>query len=307
MASFGAVSQTELGRRRQELRRLRRDRLVAVVWQMLAASAMAGGLLWWISQPAWLIARSEQVKVEGNQWLSDKAVRSLVPLSYPQSLWGIQPQALAEKLESTGPIAKAKVTRNLFPPSLTIEVAERLPVAVAQPTAVLKSSDKEKVGWLDARGGWMPSESYSAAVRDPSRSMVQGSAPGTQPQHSLPTLKVIGPLEQYRASWPKFYQGLSGLTVKIFEIDWQDPNNLILKTEIGTVHLGPYSSKTASQLKVLDRMRQLPKQLDSSKIAYIDLKNPAGPIVHLPEPPPSLESLTPAPTRLQNGASVNQR
>ncbi len=299
MASFGAVSQKELGRRREELRRQRRARSAALLWQMLAASAMAGGLLWWIAQPAWLIARSEQVKVEGNQWLSDKAVRSLVPLSYPQSLWGIQPQALAEKLESTGPIAKAKVTRNLFPPSLTIEVSERLPVAVAQPTAVLKSSDKEKVGWLDARGGWMPSESYNA-VRSHNSSIEPGSDRGTQPQHSLPTLKVIGPFEQYRASWPKFYQGLSGLTVKVFEIDWQNPNNLILKTEIGTVHLGPHSSKTSEQLKVLDRMRQLPKQLDSSKIAYIDLRNPAAPIVHLPEPPPSLESSTPAPTPAQN-------
>ncbi|PSB50846.1 cell division protein FtsQ [filamentous cyanobacterium Phorm 6] len=299
MASFGAVSQAELGRRRQELRRLRRVRSAAVVWQTLAASAMAAGLLWWISQPAWWISRSEQVKVEGNQWLSDKAVRSLVPLSYPQSLWGIQPQALAEKLESTGPIAKAKVTRNLFPPSLTVEVAERLPVAVAQPTAVLRSnSDREKVGWLDARGGWMPSESYSA-VRSANSSIGPGSSP-TQPQHSLPTLKVIGPLEVYRASWPKFYQGLSGLTVKVLEIDWQNPNNLILKTEIGTVHLGPYSARTIEQLQVLDRMRQLPKQLSSSKIAYIDLKNPASPIVHLPELPPSLESSTPAPTRPQN-------
>ena len=300
MASFGAVSQTELGRRRQELRRLRRARSAAVVWQTLAASAMAAGLLWWIAQPAWLIARSEQVKVEGNQWLSDKAVRSLMPLSYPQSLWGIQPQVLAQKLESTGPIAKAKVTRNLFPPSLTVEVAERLPVAVAQPTAVLRSnSDREKVGWLDSRGGWMPSESYSA-VRSANSSIRPGSNSGMQSQHSLPTLKVIGPLELYRASWPPFYQGLSALTVKVFEIDWQNPNNLILKTEIGTVHLGPYSSRTANQLQVLDRMRQLPKQLSSSKIAYIDLKNPAEPIVHLPELAPSLESSTPAPTGAQN-------
>src|SRR5919199_943790 len=253
MASFGAVSQTELGRRRQKLRQRRRARLAAVVWQMLAASAIAGGLLWWIAQPAWLIARSEQVKVEGNQWLSDKAVRSL------------------------------------------------LPVAVAQPTAVLRSnSDKEKVGWLDARGGWMPSESYTATVRSQNSSIGSGSIQGPGPQRSLPSLKVIGPLELYRASWPKFYQGLSGLTVKVFEIDWQDPNNLILKTEIGTVHLGPYSSRTQEQLKVLDRMRQLPKQLDSSLIAYIDLKNPASPIVHLPELPGSLESSTPAPTRAQN-------
>lgn len=301
MASFGAVSQTELGRRRQQLRRQRRLRLATVVWQMVAVSAMAGGLLWWIAQPAWLIARSEQVKVEGNQWLSDKAVRSLVPLSYPQSLWGIQPQVLAKKLESIGPIAKAKVTRNLFPPSLTVEVTERLPVAVAQPVAVPgRNSDKQKVGWLDDRGGWMPSESYTAAVRSSNTSIGANSSQGSGPGRALPTLKVIGSLELYRASWPEFYQGLRGLAVKVFEIDWQDPNNLILKTELGTVHLGPYSSRTASQLKVLDRMRQLPKQLDSSKIAYIDLKNPASPIIHLPELPGSSESSNSAPTPAEN-------
>ncbi|WP_341734919.1 FtsQ-type POTRA domain-containing protein [Microcoleus sp. EPA2] len=280
MASFASVSETELGHRRQQLQRLRRARLATVVWQLLAASGMAGGLVWWIAQPTWLIARSEQVKVEGNHWLSDKAVRSLMPLSYPQSLWGIQPQALASKLEATGPIAKAKVTRNLFPPSLTVEVAERLPVAVAQPRAVTTTGhDKQKVGWLDARGGWMPFDSYTTDKQSQSSSLGNNSQE-TQSQRSLPSLKVIGDWELYRAEWPQFYQGFSTLALKVFEIDWQDPNNLILKTEIGTVHLGPHSSKTIEQLKVLDRMRQLPKQLDASKIAYIDLKNPAFPVVH---------------------------
>ncbi|XZO03930.1 MAG: cell division protein FtsQ/DivIB [Microcoleus sp.] len=300
MASFASVSETELGHRRQQLQRLRRARLATVVWQMLAASAMAGGLVWWIAQPTWLIARSEQVKVEGNHWLSDKAVRSLMPLSYPQSLWGIQPQALASKLEATGPIAKAKVTRNLFPPSLTVEVAERLPVAVAQPRAVaIGHSDKQKVGWLDAKGGWMPFDSYTTDKQSQSSSLGNNSQE-TQSQRSLPSLKVIGDWELYRAEWPPFYQGLSTLTLKVFEIDWQDPNNLILKTEIGTVHLGPHSSRTIEQLKVLDRMRQLPKQLDASKIAYIDLKNPAFPVVHRTSILRSSENSSPSPTRRQN-------
>jgi len=275
--------------------------VAAAVWQTAAVSAIAGGLLWWIAQPAWLIARPEQVKVEGNQWLSDKAVRSLVPLSYPQSLWGIQPQVVAQKLESTGPIAKAKVTRNLFPPSLTVEVAERLPVAVAQPAAVLgPNSDKEKVGWLDARGGWMPLDSYTSDKRSPGASGSAGSSLVGQRQGALPTLKAIGPLELYRADWPKFYQALSAVAVKVFEIDWQNRENLILKTEIGTVHLGPYGDRTAEQLQVLDRMRQLPKQLDPSKIAYIDLKNPSSPIVHLPFAAGSSESSNPVPTPDRN-------
>lgn len=300
MANFASVSETELGRRRQQLQRIRRARLATVVWQMLAASGMAGGLLWWISQPTWLIARSEQVKVEGNHWLSDKAVRSLMPLSYPQSLWGIQPQALASKLEATGPIAKAKVTRNLFPPSLTVEVAERLPVAVAQPSVLVgRKNDQQKVGWLDAKGGWMPFDSYTTDKQS-QNSSIGNNSQETQSQRSLPTLKVIGDLELYRAEWPKFYQGFTGLTVKVFEIDWQNPSNLILKTEIGTVHLGPPSSRTIEQLKVLNRMRQLPKQLDSSKIAYIDLKNPVSPTVHQVSIPSSSDNSSPAPTRREN-------
>ena len=94
------------------------------------------------------------------------------PAVLPAVAVGDSTAGAGRKTGVNGPIAKAKVTRNLFPPSLTIEVAERLPVAVAQPTAALRSnSDKEKVGWLDARGGWMPSESYTATVRSQNSSI----------------------------------------------------------------------------------------------------------------------------------------
>ncbi|WP_449419586.1 cell division protein FtsQ/DivIB [Phormidium nigroviride] len=284
MASFASVSQTELGRRRDQLRRQRRLKLVQGIWQSLAVSTFAGGLLWGIAQPVWLITKPEQVKVEGNQWLSDRAVMSLLPLSYPQSVWGIQPQALAKKLESTGPIAKAKVIRHLFPPSLRVEVQERLPVAIAQPVmALTPTQETQKAGWLDANGGWMPLESYTADKRSGRVSEGGSASKGAGISHSMPTLKIIGRLELYRVYWPQFYSALSRSPVKVFEVNWQNPGNLILMTELGIVHLGPYSSRMAEQLTVLDKMRQLPKKLDSSKIGYIDLKNPASPMIHIPE------------------------
>ncbi|OCR02846.1 cell division protein FtsQ [Oscillatoriales cyanobacterium USR001] len=283
MASFASVSQTELGRRRNQLRRQRRLKLVQGIWQTLAVSSLAGGLLWGLSQPIWLITKPEQVKVEGNQWLSDRAVMNALPLSYPQSVWGIQPQTLAQKLESTGPIAKAKVIRHLFPPSLTIEIEERLPVAIAQPGAQsTRPQGTQATGWIDAKGGWMSLESYTADKRSRTTS-IGNTLSGDRLQHSMPTLKVIGRFEIYRNSWPQFYSVLSRSAVKVFEVDWQNPGNLILKTELGTVHLGPYSSRMAEQLTILDKMRQLPKQLDISQIAYIDLKNPASPMIHIPE------------------------
>ncbi|MGD1701838.1 cell division protein FtsQ/DivIB [Dapis sp. BLCC M229] len=264
--SIGAVSQSDLASRRQTLRRQRRIKLVIIIWQILAVSGLASGLLWSITQPIWLITKQEQLTVEGNQLLSDRAILSLITLDYPQSLWGIQPQILAENLESHNPIAKAKISRHLFPPSLRIEITERRPVAITQFKSKVGTSNSQKMGWLDAYGNWIPLESFSALERT----------------ESLPTLKVIGFTEQYRQYWRPLYQSLSRSPVKVFEINWEDPGNLILTTELGLVHLGQYSSRFNEQLNVLDRMRELPNKIDVRRMAYIDLKNPESPLIQLP-------------------------
>jgi cell division protein FtsQ len=92
---------------------------------------------------------------------------------------------------------------------------------------------------------------------------------------------VIGSRDQYRPYWSEVYQAVSHSPVKVFEIDWQNPANLILKTELGNVHFGPYSSRFTEQLGVLDRMRELPTHISPSKIAYIDLKNPDFPAIQM--------------------------
>ncbi len=264
--SIGEVSQSDLANRRKTLRRQRRFKLVIIIWQILAVSGLASGLLWSITQPIWLITKQEQLTVEGNQLLSDRAILSLISLDYPQSLWGIQTQILAQNLESHNPIAKAKISRHLFPPSLRIEITERRPVAITQFKSKVGNHNSQKMGWLDAYGNWIPLESFSALERT----------------ESLPTLKVIGFSEQYRQYWHPLYQSLSRSPVKVFEINWEDPGNLILTTELGLVHLGQYSSRFNEQLNVLDRMRELPNKIDIRRMAYIDLKNPESPLIQLP-------------------------
>ena len=264
--SIGSVSQSDLVSRRQTLRRQRRLKLVIIIWQILAVSSLASGLLWAITQPIWLITKQEQLTVEGNQLLSDRAILSLITLDYPQSIWGIKPQILAHNLESHNPIAKAKISRHLFPPSLRIEITERRPVAITKFKSKVGTGNSQKMGWLDANGNWIPLESFSALERT----------------ESLPTLKVIGFTEQYRQYWHPLYKSLSRSPVKVFEINWEDPGNLILTTELGLVHLGQYSSRFSEQLNVLDRMRELPNKIDVRRIAYIDLKNPESPLIQLP-------------------------
>lgn len=305
MTSILSVSSAELSHRRKTLRRQRRRQLLCGIWRIIAISSLAGGLGWAATQPVWVIKQPEQINIEGNQILSDKGVRSLLSLSYPQSLLRIEPTKVAQQLETNqGLIAKASVSRQLFPPSLTVTVEEREPVITAvsvnpnvppiaatpsptepvKPKATAETAPSEEitppppttvpVGLIDAKGTWIPIANYHSAGQ---------SLP-------LPTLRIIGDRQQYLPYWAEMYQILRRSPVKVSEIDWQNPANVILKTDIGTVHLGIYSSQFADQLAILDQMRQLSNQINGQKIVYIDLTDPNSPAVQLQYPTTQLQS-----------------
>jgi cell division protein FtsQ len=268
MESIASVSQAQLTTRRKKLRRERRIKSVQAIWRSLFVGGMATGLVWAITLPDWVISTSEQIVVEGNHLLSAKSIRSLLPLSYPESILRVEPQALAKSLESQAPIAEAIVTRQLLPPGLTIKVKERKPVAIAQsaaPSSAQAANSTAKSGFLDAQGVLMPESSYTRLEQ----------------KLELPSLKVIGSSDQYLSYWSEVYQAVSHSPVKVFEIDWRNPANLILKTELGNVHLGPYSSRFTEQLTVLDRMRELPSHIQAGNIAYINLQNPEFPAIQM--------------------------
>lgn len=267
MTNIPSVSPSELNQRRQVLRRHRRLKIFQDVWRTLAISGLLGGLIWAITQPIWVLRASNQVIIEGNQLLSKQVIQSLLPLSYPQSLLRLQPEAIARSLESQATIADATVTRQLFPPGITVQVKERVPVALAliksQPG--ITPAPKSSVGLLDQYGVWIPIQSYASSAN----------------KLKVPNLRVIGLPEQYYPYWAQLYQAVSHSPVKVTEIDCQYPANLILKTELGLVHFGPYSPQLTAQLQKLDKMRQLPDILKLSQIAYIDLKNPKNPLVRM--------------------------
>jgi cell division protein FtsQ len=283
MTSISSVSQTELAQRRQKLRQERRLKLLQSSWRTIAVSGLAGGLAWVITLPGWVIRQPEQVAIAGNRFLSAQAIQSLLPLAYPQSLLQLEPQAIAAQLESKAPIAEATVARQLFPPRLIVEVKERYPVAViADPPIPQTAKDKEakpaaeaaKVGFLDANGVWIPIESYTSFEQS----------------FKLPTLKIIGYQEQKRSQWTELYQAVSQSPVKVLEIDWRDPSNLILKTELGIFHFGAYSSKFSEQIRAMDRLRKLSEKLNPKQVTYIDLRNPDAPSIQMKKANNSVKS-----------------
>ena len=268
MTSKAAISATQIEQRRQELKRQRRIEFWQAVWRSLFLTSLSGLVCWGIALPKWAIRQESQIKIKGNQFLSAEAIRGQLPLYYPQSLWQLPPQKLIQQLKSTTPIEGATITRQLLPPSLTVEVKERPPVAIAlSPQVSLESSGiySKEVGFLDERGTWMSRSSYASDRRG----------------FEIPTLKVTGSQKNYVPYWREVYQLIGQSTVAISELDWQDPNNLILKTELGKVYLGADTSKFSEQLSVLSRMRELPNQIEVSQIAYIDLINPQYPKIKL--------------------------
>lgn len=274
MPEFAFVSSSELANRRRKLKQQRRLKVLQSCWRSLIACSLTGGLLWVTTLPNWVIRRPEQVIVEGNEHLSPTTVQALLPIAYPQALWALQPQTIADQLEARAPIANAVVIRHLFPPGLTVRIQERHPVAiaygalndpVASQTSAASTVSSSRVGLLDEEGNWMPIENYTEL---------------NQPM-TLPSLKVVGMQAEDQPQWKPLYRAIAQSPVKVSEINWQNPNNLILTTELGLIHLGPFSSQISDQLKALDQMRQLPSRIPLDQILYINLRNPDAPLLEL--------------------------
>ena len=275
MANFPVVSPSDLSERRRQRRRQRRLRAIQAFWRFFVVVALTGGSIWLIKSPLWIVQSAEQIDVEGNELLSAERVRSLLPIRYPKPLWAIQPDTLAEHLEAGGPIAQATITRHLLPPGLHVQIQERRPVAIAQSYQPLdpSASTISQSGLLDATGAWIPLEDYSRL----SSSM------------ELPKLTVLGMRESDREQWEAIYaelqhfQSTAQNPVQISELDWQQPGNLILKTELGAVHLGLYrsSERLAAQLQALNQMRNLPEGFEATQIEYIDLQRPEHPSLQM--------------------------
>jgi cell division protein FtsQ len=302
MAGILSVSRTNLAQRRQKLRRQRQLKIIQAIWRTLAVTGFASALLWVAIQPMWVLKDSGQIVIKsGDQVLTKKDIYVLLGLSSPQSLWRVEPSLIADSLRKQPHIAEARVSRRLLPPGLIIQIWERVPVAIAvraenitqiskdkkaqtvtscvlsssstgKPSDVKsclknsgKANKKDEIGLLDATGVWIPLSRYISI----------------NPKAKLPQLIVIGSTAQYKPFWTQIYEAISQSSLEVTEINFQDPTNLTLKTELGNVHLGSPSNRLPEQIQALVQMRLLPTKVNPSNIDYIDIKNPDVPLVQM--------------------------
>ena len=269
MSDVPSVSRDQLQSRRKTLRRRRRLSLGQSLWRWLAMAGLTGAVFWGATRPIWLIHSPRQIQVSGNERLSDEALQALVPLDYPQSLLKVEPEEIAQQLRQRAPLVEARVSRQILPPRLKVQVRERVPVAVVLPAGGGEDSAYLQAGLIDAQGAWMPKSSFGLQ---------------TDANAKLPTLRLRGLQSQYQRYWPQIYATIRTSPVAIQELDWNDPSNLVLHTDLGVVYLGAYSPDLERQLATLDQMRNLSEQVGEAQVSHIDLTNPDRPSLALTAP-----------------------
>ena len=270
MPDITEYSQENLTSRRRGLKQRRHKLFWQRLWRNTAMIGLTVGCLSLATSSRWQLRSAEQINLSGNRLLSNDAIHELMAIDYPLPLLKVHPLELESILTTEGPIADAIVRRRLLPPGLNIRIQERTPVAIALPntdTAITSLNNEPQsftqMGLLDANGYWMPYNSF------------------TQLGSDEPALQVQGMRPAYQKDWPSIYQTLQKNPVQIARLDWRDPTNLILHTELGTVHIGPYGQNFSKQLKALDRMRNLNAKMDIEEIAFIDLRNPDNPTLEI--------------------------
>jgi cell division protein FtsQ len=221
------------------------------LWRSAIAIGCTVGLLTVASLPYWQVRDSSQLTFEGENLIAEKTLYSWLAFAYPQSIWSIPTQKLTQKLESIPSIAAARITRQILPPRMTIEIQERIPVAIAE--------TEGRVGFLDERGIWID-QKYYGELSD---------------NLTLPALKVVNFQASQRNSWNEIYRLMRLYSaIKIEEITWDRSNSLFLKTEIGMIYLGSNPSQLEEQFAIMAKLKNLPERVEVGEIAYIDLSNP---------------------------------
>jgi cell division protein FtsQ len=256
-------------KKRRKSRPKQRLQVVKSLWRFGCMSAIFGGVSWAASQLDWKISQAEQIRVEGNQYLTDQAVRSLLAIPYPKLIMELAPEQLTAKLIAQGSIASAKIDRGLLPPHLTVQIQDLPPIA-----RIIQADDTLSQIFVDERGRQLPLSSYRPTVWP-----------------TLPTLQLRLPSTGVCPEWARLYPVIHASPVAITMIDCRNPQNLFLQTEVGKVRLGAVEQtpRLTARIQQLDRLRDWQKYTDPTSVEYLDLENPDAPKLQMKLGEPKIE------------------
>jgi cell division protein FtsQ len=260
------VTKAQFIARRQAIRRQRQRLYFLKFWRFAVVFALAIGLVGLVRSPLGQLKGVEQITIEHNKVLAPAQAYEQLALTFPTPIYLIEPHQLEERLAALPLIYRARVTRQLLPLGLHIEVQERVPVATATRLGA--------GGVVDAEGIWISRATY--------------------PKVDTPELQVEGYTVQRQKDWQALYPLLQSAPVPIQRVDFNDPRNLILTTPFGTIWFGSLDTqRIQQQFQTLKQLVPLTRKYAPEQIQYFDLRDPTMPAFHLrPRPQAKLKEVS---------------
>nr|YP_009545916.1 cell division protein FtsQ [Glaucocystis incrassata]ASQ39977.1 cell division protein FtsQ [Glaucocystis incrassata] len=181
-----------------------------------------------ISPASW-ISDYQSVEIYGNKFISTDRLKKTVlsPYKHAEWVWWMHPSQIKYRLKKNHKIInKISVSRQLFPSKIQIYISEYNVVGV-----VFQDHGNQIRGFLSQEGVFIPI----------SKDLHFKNLDKKRVNNFIGIRGINNFFDGNQNLWLPIYEKLKSCPVKIFGIDWRDPENLILETEIGTVYVGEYA------------------------------------------------------------------
>ncbi len=227
------------------------------LWRILFFSGFSLYLFTIFSNNAFKPIEEINIIINGNNIYEYNDVKRAAKIKERTPLLNIIPKRISNTLKGKLSLQSVSARRQLFPPSLIIDIRERQPVAYARRLI----SDKYQYGLIDLDAIWIPIKWEKISSKYDIK------------------LKVFGWKNNHKESISYIIKNRFNLGSSLKEIKLNSKGGLVLKTDIfNSVILGADYALIPQQLKVLAYLSEnLPKKLNNKKFISIDLRDLSKP------------------------------
>lgn len=229
-------------------------------WRSLIVCGFVGTMFSVAMSPRWLVSSLEQFQIRGDRLVSQEAIYDILEiatqdmLSEPaqnQPLWSVDSKAISKQLQGIPALEQVRISKTLFPPTIKVDIQERIPVATA--------ISNKKVGFLDYRGVWLDPNWYRPQSKE----------------YPLTAIKVVNFQPSYQETWTEIYSLINAYpNIEVQEVIWQADGVAIVQTAQVQAILGAESKLLARQFAALASFTDLAQEKDLTEFSQIDLRNP---------------------------------
>ncbi len=243
--------------KRRRLRKERRNEQFIHLWRLILFGSMTYGLGLLVINNGWASINVKQIHVIGSPKINANTIMIKSGLNFPMPLFSIKPKQLEDNLIKELPIKSVSIRRQLIPPSLSIILKERQPIAFAD----RRLAQGKETGMIDIDGNWMPKKMSTLVINLPQ------------------DLYIEGWRYNYKEWISKILHNKEKLGSPLRRVIINQNGELTLKTEVfEKIYLGTNSINYEDQVKAINKLsNDLTLDFIDKKGAILDIRDPSKP------------------------------